>query len=85
MYQICCLYVDSNMLVSRGTLVRKAGGHSVSSGRQQEEPIDERLKNIEQKMIELIMSEASLTSGAEYMIVTSCMGAFLLDCQAMLL
>ena len=48
------------MLVSRGTLVRKAGGQSVSSGRQQEEPIDERLKNIEQKMIELIMSEASL-------------------------
>ena len=42
----------------RGTLVRKAGANkSASRDDGSGDVMDERLKNIEQKMVELIMSE----------------------------
>ena len=47
----------------RGTLVRKAGpgGKNSSSVEGGEEIVDERLKNIEPKMIELITNEVRVT------------------------
>ncbi len=45
-------------MIYSGALVRKAGPGGMSSTAN-DEPVDERLKNIEPKMVELITSEVS--------------------------
>ncbi len=53
------LSLTADIFSCRGVLVRKAGPNKNprTSASKSEEPVDERLKNIEPKMVELIQNE----------------------------